>query len=122
MQKTTTFSMILAHLISERCQADKIPMQTLFSKVNLSQPTWWRITRGQTKFDIETLRLIERNFGYSMEWLIVSAKEIEARAKQQDIEVIQPFAAVSKEQLETAGKVIVAGAIIAFLASQVLKK
>ena len=114
--------MIIAHLVSERCQIDNISMQTLFLKSGLSQPTWWRITRGQTKFDIETLRLIEKNFGYTIESIISSAKVIEGRAKQQGIEIIQPFASVSKQNLENAGKVIVAGAIIAFLASQALKK
>lgn len=118
----TTFSMLLAYAIGQRCKQNGIPMGDFYAKTGISQPSWSRLSRGQTRFDIEDLRIIEQKTGFSMESVLSSAKALEAGVKREGIEIVQPYTTQKKSDLAQVGKTVVAVAVLGFIASQLLRK
>lgn len=117
-----TFSMLLAFVVARRWQSQGKPMADFYALTGISQPSWSRLTRGQTRFDIEDLKTVERETGFSMESLIGEAKTLEAGVKNEGIEIVQPYTTQRKTDLEKLGMTVVAVAVLAFIASQVIKK
>ena len=118
----TTFSMLLAYAIGQRCKQSGIPMGDFYAKTGISQPSWSRLSRGQTRFDIEDLKIIEQKTGFTMESVLSSAKVLEAGVKREGIEIVQPYTTQKKSDLAEVGKTVVAVAVLGFIASQLLRK
>jgi len=118
----TTFSMLLAYAISQRCRQNGIAMGDFYAKTGISQPSWSRLSRGQTRFDIEDLKTIEQQTGFTMESVLGSAKELEAGVKREGIEIVQPYTTQKKSDLAEVGKTVIAVAVLGFIASQLLRK
>jgi len=93
----TTFSMIIAHVIAQRCKVGGMTMNAFYERTGISQASWSRLARGQTRFDIEDLRIIERRVHIPI------------------TEVLQT------SDLAEMGLMIVAGAVLGFMALQVIK-
>ena len=97
-------------------------MADFHSRTGISQPSWSRLSRGQTRFDVEHLNTIEQTLGISMDRVLASAKRLEAKVKQEGIEIIPPYTTQKKDDLAKLGFNIVAVAVLSFLAVQILRK
>jgi len=118
----TTFSMIVAHVIGQRIKAMGITFNEFYALTGISQASWSRMARGQTRFDIEDLRLIEEKTQISYIDVLETARAVEAKAESEGIKLIQPYTTQNKTDLAEAGVSIVAGAVLGFLALQVIKR
>ncbi|MEO1243965.1 MAG: helix-turn-helix transcriptional regulator [Pseudomonadota bacterium] len=117
-----TFSMLVAQIIAQHCRDKGITMADFHKKTGISQPSWSRLTRGQTSFDIEHLKTIEQKLGINMDKALASAKRLEIKAKKEGIKIIRPYTTQKKDDLAKLGVNIVAVAVLSFLAVQILKK
>lgn len=118
----TTFSMILSHVIAQRCELVGASLAELQDRTGISQPSWSRLSRGQTRFDIEHLRNIEKVLSFPMEDMISAARSVEMKAEDEGIKIIEPFTTGNKSDLAQLGLVIVAGAVLGFMAMKTLKQ
>ena len=118
----TTFSMILAHVIAQRCELEGLSLAKLQERSGISQPSWSRLSRGQTRFDIEHLKTVESVLSFPMEEMIEAARTVEAKAEDEGIKVIEPLTTGNKADLAQLGVVIVAGAVLGFMAMKALKQ
>ena len=116
-----TFSMIIAHVITEKWKLSGESMTAFYDLTRISQPSWSRLARGQTRFDIEDLRVIERQANISILDVLREAFQVEHKAKIEGIKIIEPYTTQNKADLQKAGVAIVAGAVLAFLAAQAIK-
>lgn len=114
--------MIVAQIIAQSCRDHGVSMADFHARTGISQPSWSRLSRGQTRFDIEHLKTIEQTLGIPMLSVLDAAKKVEARVKGEGIKIIPPYTTQSKEDLTNLGVTIVAAAVLAFLATQALKK
>lgn len=117
-----TFSMLLAFVISQKWQKKGKPMSAFYDLTGISQPSWSRLSRGQTRFDVEDLKAIEQKTGFTMETLIGDAKTLQRGVTKEGIEIVEPYTTQRKSDLADLGKAVVAVAVLAFIASQVVKK
>jgi len=117
-----TFSMLLAFVIAQKCKQKNIPLGNFYKDTGISQPSWSRLSRGQTRFDIEDLKTIEAKTGFKMETLLSEAKNLEARVQREGIEMMQPYTTQNKADLATVGKAVIAVAVLAFLATQLARQ
>jgi len=117
----TTFSMILAHVIAQRCKVDGLTMNAFYERTGISQASWSRLARGQTRFDVEDLRIIERHIHMPITQILSTAEEVEMKAKREGIKIIEPYTTKNKSDLADVGLMIVAGAVLGFMALQVLR-
>ncbi|MCK0070865.1 helix-turn-helix domain-containing protein [Kordiimonas laminariae] len=115
----TTFSMILGQLIMNKCEATGIPLTQLYEQSGVSQATWSRIMRGQTKLGVEDLFNLSKVAGLSLPSLMRDAESISEALPTQNVEVSEPIGTKSKNG-ETM-KVVLASAALAFLISRLLK-
>ena len=121
-QPATTFSMILAHVIAQRCELQGMALADLYEQTGISQPSWSRLSRGQTRFDIEHLRNVELALVFPIEEMLTAARAVEAKARGEGIQLIEPYTTGNKADLAKLGVIIVAGAVLGFMAMQALKK
>ena len=112
----TTFSMILGQLIMNKCDASGIPLSQLYEQSRVSQATWSRIMRGQTKLGVEDLFNMSKVAGLSLSDLMRDAEAISEALPKQSVEVSEPVGTKG----ETV-KVVLASAALAFLISRLLK-
>lgn len=117
-----TFSMLLAFVISKRWQKGGQNMNAFYDHTGISQPSWSRLSRGQTRFDVEDLKIIEDKTGFSIESLIGEAKDLEKGVQQEGIEIVEPYTTQRKSDLAKLGKAVVAVAVLGFIASQLARK
>lgn len=117
----TTFSMIIAHVIAQRCKVDGLTMNAFYERTGISQASWSRLARGQTRFDIEDLRIIEHRVHMPISQILHTAKEVEEKAKREGIKIIEPYTTQNKADLAEVGLMIVAGAVLGFMALQVIR-
>ncbi|WP_026942664.1 hypothetical protein [Hellea balneolensis] len=116
-----TFSMIVAHVITEKWKLSGQSMMIFYNSTGISQPSWSRLARGQTRFDIEDLRIIEKQANIGVMDVLNEAFQVEQKAKLEGIKIIEPYTTQNKADLQKAGVAIVAGAVLAFLAVQAIK-
>ena len=117
----TTFSMIIAHVIAQRCKVGGMTMNAFYKRTGISQASWSRLARGQTRFDIEDLRIIERSVHMPISEILQTAEQVEQKAKREGIKIIEPYTTQNKSDLAEVGLMIVAGAVLGFMALQVIK-
>lgn len=122
LKPVATFSMLLAFVIGQRCKGTGLSMGQFYEVTGISQPSWSRLSRGQTRFDIEDLKTIEETTGFSMESLLQSAKTLELGVKSEGVEIVEPYTTQRKSDLASVGKVVIAAAVLAFIASQMMRK
>lgn len=122
LKPAATFSMIVAQVVAQNCRDRGIGMADFYSKTGISQPSWSRLSRGQTRFDIEDLKNIEQKFDIAMVDVLAGAKGVEEKAKDEGIKIIQPYTTQKKDDLAKLGLSIVAVAVLGFLAAQILKR
>ena len=120
--QATTFSMIVAHVIGQKIKAKGMTFKNFYAETGISQASWSRMARGQTRFDIEDLHLIERKTAISFMEVLATARIVEAKAINEGIKVIPPYTTQNKSDLANTGFVIVAGAVLGFLAIQAMKQ
>ncbi|MGC1498034.1 MAG: helix-turn-helix domain-containing protein [Cognatishimia sp.] len=110
---TTTYSMILCTLMSQRGKQQEIQQQEFFQKSGIATGTWSRIMRGQAHFQIEDIRAACRVLGCSIGELTSEADKMQVQlAKKEGVKV------VSKDDLKSGNSsagAMVAGAALAFL-------
>jgi len=99
-----------------------MPLGKFYKETGISQPSWSRLSRGQSRFDIEDLKIIEAKTGFKMEPLLSEAKILEARVQNEGIEIMQPYTTQNKADLAMVGKAVIAVAVLAFLATQLARK
>jgi len=117
----TTFSMIIAHVIAQRCKVEGLTMNAFYERTGISQASWSRLARGQTRFDIEDLRIIEQKIHMPISQVLKTAEEVEAKAKREGIKIIEPYTTQNKSDLAELGLMIVAGAVLGFMALQAIR-
>ena len=122
LKPAATFSMIVAQIIAQSCRDKGVSMSDFHSKTGITQPSWSRLTRGQTRFDVEHLKNIEQAFNIPMSAVLDNAKRVEEKAKKEGIIIIPPYTTQKKDDLTKLGVGIVAAAVLGFLAAQILKK
>ena len=111
--EATTFSMIIGQLIADEVQSRGMTMKAFFEETGLSQPTWSRMMRGQSKMVVEDLwsacRFLELNMGE----LINRADMVAKALPKQDIRILEPQG--------NLGTIILASAALGFLITRLLK-
>jgi|GEM_PF-3227451 len=117
----TTFSMILSHVIHQHIQSLGMTLNQFYALTGISQPSWSRLSRGQTRFDIEDLKTIEKKVGIPMLAVIETASAVEKKALKEGIQIIEPYTTQKKSDLAELGLMVVAGAVLGFLAVQAIK-
>jgi len=122
LKPAATFSMLVAQIIAQNCREKGVSMADFYSKTGISQPSWSRLARGQTRFDIEDLNTIEQTLDIKMDHVLAGAKRLKDKAKKEGIKIIQPYTTQNKDDLAKLGVNIVAVAVLSFLAVQILKK
>lgn len=120
--QATTFSMIVAHVIGERVKAMGMTFNDFYARTGISQASWSRMARGQTRFDIEDLRLIQQKVGIQYMEVLKTAQIVEAKAQREGIKLIEPYTTKNKSDLADTGFSIVAGAVLGFLALQAISR
>ena len=113
--------MIVAELLAQGCNARGISAKAFFEGSGISQPTWSRIMRGQTKMSLEDLRSGCEYLGVSMPKLLERAEYIAANLPSEKVDVIEPQGTQHKAESSNVGAVILASAALAFLISRMLK-
>ena len=108
-----TYSMILGHLMSQRCEEHGLKQQDFFQKTGIATGTWSRIMRGQAHFQIEDIRSACR----VLDWP-VGEMTSEADKKQTQLVKKEGVKVVSKDDLKSEGPTagaVIAAAALAFL-------
>lgn len=121
-KNAATFSMVIAHIISKKCAENSILSADFYARSGISQPSWSRLCRGQTNFNIEDLLKIEHEFDFDLLQIIQEAKNLEGLLPSRGIEIIPPTTTQTKNNLKELGYVIVAGAVLGFLANEISNK
>lgn len=116
---TTTYSMILASLLTQRWEEQGMKQQEFFEKSGIATGTWSRIMRGQAHFQVEDIRAACNALNYTMSDLTAQADQMEAKLIEvEDVKV------ASKDELKKEGSIlpgIIAGAALGFLVSRLIK-
>lgn len=120
--QATTFSMIVAHVIGERVKAMGMTFNDFYALTGISQASWSRMARGQTRFDIEDLRMIEQRAKIPYMSVLETARIVEKKAQREGIKLIEPYTTQNKSDLADMGVTIVAGAVLGFLALQAIRR
>lgn len=113
--------MIVAQLLAEGCNGRGITAKTFFEGSGISQPTWSRIMRGQTKMNLEDLRSGCKYLGISMSELLDRAEHIATNLPSEKVDIVEPQGTQHKAEDSSVGAVILASAALAFLISRMLK-
>ena len=122
LNPAATYSMLLTQVIATHCRNSGIPMAEFHQRTGISQPSWSRLSRGQTRLDVEDLKTIESELDLPIEKLVEEANQLEQKVTDEGIQIIEPYTTQKKTDLANMGVAIVAGAVLGFLAAQVLKK
>lgn len=96
-----------------------MPLTSLYQKSGVSQATWSRIMRGQTKLGVEDLKNACQVAGTDMPSVIRDAEKIAAELPKEHVEVSEPVGTAKKDN--DAVKIVLASAALAFLISRLLK-
>jgi len=117
---STTYSMILASLMSSRCDELSLKQQDFFAKSGIASGTWSRIMRGQAHFQIEDIRSACEALDCTVTELTAQADELATKlSDEEDILV------ASKDDLKQSGSAlpgVIAAAALGFLLFRLLKK
>ena len=112
---STTFSMITCQLLENRCNESGMSRKDFFHQTSLSQPTWSRITRGQSKLTLEDLRDACRVLKLDMGSVVMQANIIaDQLPKKEHVNVVVP------DGSQVGGAILAMGAL-AFLVARLLK-
>ena len=117
---TTTYSMILGSLITQRWEEQGLKQQDFFAKSGIATGTWSRIMRGQAHFQIEDLRAACRALGCQVTDLTLKADEFANKLESEEDVVV-----ASKADLQEVGSAlptIIAAAALGFLLYRLLKE
>jgi transcriptional regulator with XRE-family HTH domain len=119
-----TFSMVAAQLLQQECSEKGQSMSEFFQRAGISQPTWSRVMRGQTKLSLEDVRAGCSVLKISMKDLLDEAETVAARLPEQDVQLITPKGTIPKDEDEGPGigTIILASAALAFVISRLVSR
>jgi transcriptional regulator with XRE-family HTH domain len=119
MKNASTYSMIVAQIVSERRDATHMTQEDFLQKAEMSQSSWSRITRGISFFTLEELRIVCKVLNVSVSDIISKADEITEKLEENDdVEILETKKAKDNE---AAVRTIIAGAALAFLVTRLMK-
>jgi len=116
MTSATTYSMIIAGVIENYLKNEGLSQSDLFERTRITQPTWARLCRGQSKLDVEQLFSIQNAFDYKVSDLIGIADDVIKKANIDGIKIIPPISTQNGKLTKTDGVAIVAVAVLAYMA------
>lgn len=116
----TTFSMIVAQILNEKREAAGMSLTDFLERIEMTQSSWSRLTRGLSFFSLEELRIACRALSLDFGTVIADADKVAALLPDtEDVEVIETTKASENQSLVPT---IIAGAALAFLIARLLKK
>lgn len=119
-QPSVTFSMLVISIIEVLVNDKKkegLSISGLCNYCNFSQPTWSRLTRGQSKLDVDALNAASEYMGISTSEIIQRADRLKKVAKDEQINFLPNSVKLTKDD----AIVLVAAAVLTFLAVRALK-
>lgn len=119
---STTYSMIVAGVLEGLLREDDLGVDVLFKRTNITLPTWSRLSKGQSKLDLEHLYSIEKQLGYKACDVLKIAESVKQKAINDGIRIIPPIPTNSGRLTKKDGVAVVALAVLAYMAVKEIGK
>lgn len=122
MRQVATQSMIIAGVLEAMLQRRGRKTSNLFERTSIKRPSWARLCKGQSKFDVEQLYDVSDKFNIRLARVFMLAEKVKNKAIESGIEIIPPIPTTKGKLTKLEGVTVVDVAVLAFLASSVIEK
>ncbi|WP_313978406.1 helix-turn-helix domain-containing protein [Iodidimonas nitroreducens] len=108
-------------MLALECQNKGLTLKDFFEKSGISQPTWSRIMRGQSKMSLEDLKNGCDSLELQMSMIIDRAETIAKQLPKEDVKIVNPKDIQADQNNGDLTKFVLASAALAFLISKLMK-